>query len=96
MRNIMLVASVVFGLGACGKSAGDEALSKLEGFKNQICACKDKACAEKVSEEMTKWGEEFQKNNKDKEPSKEQMEKAAKITEELGECMTKLMTGGGE
>ena len=91
MRKFFVTASLVFGLVACGKSAGDEALSKMEGFKNDICACKDKACAEKVMKDMMEWGEKFEKDNKDKKPSKEQEEKAEKISKEMQECMEKVM-----
>jgi hypothetical protein len=91
MRKLFLTASVVFGLLGCGGSAGDEALAKMEGFKNDICACKDKECAEKVMKDMMEWGEKFEKDNKDKKPSKEQEEKGDKIGKEMQECMTKLM-----
>ena len=39
-----------------------EAMAKMESFKNDMCKCKDKACAEGVEAAMKKWGEE----NKDK------------------------------
>jgi hypothetical protein len=93
MRNIMLVASVVFGLGACGKDAGDKALAKMEDFKNQICACKDKECLEKVQKDMTEWMESMSKEMSDKKPTKAQEEKGEKIFKELEECTTKLMGG---
>jgi succinate dehydrogenase/fumarate reductase flavoprotein subunit len=95
MRKFMLTASLVFGLVACGKSAGDEALNKMEGFKNDMCACKDKACAEKVTKDMMDWMEKFAKDNKDldKKGSKEQEEKAEKISKEMQDCMEKLMKG---
>lgn len=93
MRNFLLVGALVFGLGACSKSAGDEALSKMEGFKNQMCECKDKACAEKVQKEMGEWFEKFAKDNKDKKPEKDKdmEEKASKIMKEMEECTTKAM-----
>ncbi|HEU0030491.1 MAG TPA: hypothetical protein VFQ53_07660 [Kofleriaceae bacterium] len=92
----MIIASVVLGLGACGKKGGaDDALAKMEDFKKQVCACADMACAEKVSKEMDKYMEEFEKNNKDVKPTKEQDEKADKIGDEMSACMKKLSEKAG-
>lgn len=92
----MLVASVVFGLAACGKSAGDEAISKMEGFKDQVCACKDMECAKKVQEDMVKWFSDFAEKHKDDKDMKEDKaleEKADKIQDEMKECLKKLAEG---
>lgn len=90
MRNFLLIASVVLGLGACGKSGGDEVLSKMEDFKGQACACKDKACGEKVMKDMSEYMEKWMESNKDFKPSKEQDEKADKIGDEMRDCIEKL------
>jgi hypothetical protein len=90
MRKLFLTASVVFGLVGCGGGAGDQALAKMEGAKNDMCACKDKACGDKVMEDLMKWGEQFEKDNKDKKPTKEQEEKGEKIGKEMAECYAKL------
>lgn len=92
----MIIASVVLGLGACGsKSPVDDALNKMEDYKKQVCACKDMACAEKVSKEMETYMDEMQKKHKDVKPSKEQDERADKIGDEMEACMNKL-TGTAE
>ena len=54
MRNFMMVAGFVFALSGCGKKDGiDGAMSEADGFKDKMCACADKACAEKVQTDMT-------------------------------------------
>lgn len=90
MRKLFLTASVVFGLVGCGGSAGDQALAKMEGAKTEMCACKDKACGDKVMKDLMEWGEKFEKDNKDKKPSEEQEKKAEAIGKEMSECYMKL------
>jgi hypothetical protein len=90
MRKLFLTASVVFGLVGCGGGASDKAMAKLEGAKNDMCACKDKACGDKVMEELVKWGEQFEKDNKDKKPTEEEMKKGEEITKAMMECHGKL------
>jgi hypothetical protein len=67
----------------------DEMVAKLAEFSNQMCACKDKACAQKVSERMTKWGA---KNPTASKPSPETVKRATQHSEQLVKCMTKLMS----
>lgn len=64
-------------------------------FKDQLCACKDAACAQQVSDDMTKWSVELTK--KEKDPPKltdEQAKRAAEIGEQMGNCMQTAMSGG--
>src|SRR5262245_35051160 len=103
MNKIMFafVAAVsLFAMGACKKKGGgSDAIAKMEGFQKAMCDCKDKACADKVQEEMTKWGTEAAKNAKpDEKPDPEMVKKSGEIMTKYTECMTKLMTasmGGG-
>lgn len=85
----LLAAILVLGLGACGGKA-DDALNKMEGFKNQVCACADKACAEQVMRDMEKSMEEWAKNNASVKPTKEEDQKADKLGDEMQECMKKF------
>ena len=61
MKNLtiaFLAAASLFTVGACKKKGGGdagEAMAKMEEFSNDMCKCKDKACADKVQEGMTKW-----------------------------------------
>ena len=72
---------------ACkSKLAGGDQLAAMEQFRDKMCACKDKECAEKVMQEMTVWGN----SHKDDTASPEDLKKAAEIGEELGRCGAKL------
>ena len=82
------VLALILGLSACG-GKGDAAIGDMKKIKDEMCACKDKACAEKVTEKMMKMGEK----HKDTKATEAQMKAMATITEELTKCMSKAMTG---
>jgi hypothetical protein len=73
---------------------GDAALAKLAEFKDQICACKDKACADAVMKGMMEWGEEFERTHSNLKPTKEQEARADAISSEMTPCMQRLMNDG--
>jgi len=81
-----IALAFLFGLSACK----DDATKAMEGFKDEMCACKDKACAEKVAEKMGKWAtDNADKVKKDEKPTPEQ----EKLVTELTACTTKAMGG---
>jgi hypothetical protein len=67
----------------------------MAGFRDQMCRCADKPCADRVAAEMTKWGVEMARDsgNQD-EPGEAELKAMASITDDLTKCMTKLMTQG--
>ncbi len=72
-----------------------EALDKMDAFAKTMCECKDPACAQKVSDDITKWAEEMSKVYK--EPphmSEADQKRAAEIGEQMGKCMQQAMGGG--
>jgi hypothetical protein len=73
-----------------------ETMNKMNEFKDQMCACKDTACAQRVSDVMTNWGQQ-QAQDKAGPPkmSDEDTKKFVQIGEAMGKCMQKAM-GGGE
>lgn len=85
---------LVLSLGAC-KSEVDEAIGKMKKFSDDMCACKDKACAEKVTAEMTKYGEEAAKKDAAKAttPTEAQAKEMVDSSKKMGECMAKAMGG---
>lgn len=90
MRKLMMVASLVLSMAACGSKGGmDGALDKMEDFKTQMCKCADKACADKVSKDMETWSESQDKAMKDAKPTKAQEERAGKLMGEMMECAMK-------
>jgi hypothetical protein len=98
MNKLMFASFVVVSVFAAGckkKNAGGDALAKMEGFSKSMCECKDKACADKVNDEMAKWGAEMSKTaDKDAKPDPEMAKKSADVMTKYTECMTKLMMAG--
>ena len=81
-----IALAFLFGLSACK----DDATKAMEGFKDEMGACKGKACAEKVAEKMGKWAtDNADKVKKDEKPTPEQ----EKLVTELTACTTKAMGG---
>ncbi|HUS27136.1 MAG TPA: hypothetical protein VMZ53_01460 [Kofleriaceae bacterium] len=94
---LALMLAVAAGCKGNSKSSGD-GLAKLSGFKDEMCRCKDAACAQDVSSKMTTWTQEQAKGDHAGKLSDSDTAKAQKISDELGACMAKAMTataGGG-
>jgi ketosteroid isomerase-like protein len=70
-----------------------DALAALEQFKDKMCACKDKACAEKMNEEYARWGSEMAKNAGERPTamSEEMTQKFVEAGMRYAECMQKAM-----
>jgi hypothetical protein len=73
-------------------------LAKMTRFSDDICTCSDRPCVNRVTDEMTRWGQEMAKSmdrNADK-PSEADMKQMTVITERMAKCMTAtLMQGTG-
>jgi hypothetical protein len=68
-----------------------EAMVKMSGFADAMCACKDVACAKKVSDDMTEWGQVMEKQHPDPPKlTEEQTKNASDVGQRMGECMQKL------
>ena len=87
-----LVASFLLGLAACGGGGGLE--KEMKGWKDKVCKCTDKACAEKTWDEYRAW----QKTKRDaaKDMPKDQIEKLVAIEDEAKACRKKLRGDEGE
>jgi hypothetical protein len=76
-----------------GAAAAAASMKKLSDYKDQMCACKDTACATKVNDDMTKWAQDEAKNSTSMpSPDEDSMKKMTEISTKLGECMQKAMT----
>jgi hypothetical protein len=74
-----------------------KALEVMTHFRDEMCACKDKACAGHVSDEMTDWAQEEAKTNRDPPKfSDDDTKRFTQIGEDMGKCMQKAMGGGGD
>jgi hypothetical protein len=104
MRKIMFVAvaalSMFIATGCKKSGSANEAASKMEGFAKSMCDCadkKDKACGDKVQDDMTKWSQEMAKSagkDTDSKPDPELMKRMTDATTKLGECYGKIAAGG--
>jgi hypothetical protein len=92
MKKILFaVASMALMAGSgCGGGGADEILGKMRGFKDKVCACKDKACVEGVEKEMMEWAMKNMDKMKNMKPTKAQDEAADKIEDEMDKCKEKL------
>lgn len=89
-----LAAMSIASFGCKKKGGGGDALAKMTEFKDKMCACKDKGCADKVNDEMMKWGQEQAKNAGEKSAATdgEEAKKIAAVSEEFSKCLTKVAT----
>jgi len=95
MKNLSIAflaaVSLVSFAGCKGKKGGDM-MAKMTEYKEQMCKCTDKACADKVVAEMAK----AQEGDKEaKAPDPEEAKKYAPIMKEYTDCMMKAMGAGG-
>ena len=69
-------------------------IADLEKFKNKMCGCKDKACAEKANDEFMKWAQELEKLfGPDFKPDDKDQERLGQLVMEFGQCYSKLVVG---
>jgi hypothetical protein len=100
MKNLtiaFLAAISIMSFAGCKKKGGGgDMMAKMTAFKDDMCKCADKACAEKVTADMTKWSADMAKEAGDKPvvPSEEDMKKMQPVSEEMTKCMTKAMMAG--
>ncbi len=95
MKKILFAVASMALVAGCGGGGADEMLGKMRGFKDKVCACKDKACVENVEKEMMEWAMKNMDKMKDIKPTKAQDEQADKIQDEMEKCKEKH-EGGGE
>jgi hypothetical protein len=87
MKHLLLVASCLLAFGGCKKSGIDGKLDDLAKIRDAMCACKDKACADKQHDAYIAWKKG---NSKDDKPSDDQMKKFHEIRDALHACRHKL------
>jgi hypothetical protein len=78
--------------GAMSDREAAEAVAKMDQFAGKMCACKDKACADKVQDDLTKWASEMAKKGTGNKPSEDLVKKSSDIMKRYADCMTKLLT----
>ena len=89
MKNLsiaFLAAVSLVSFAGCKGKKGDM-MAKMTEYKEQMCKCTDKACADKVVAEMAKGMEAEGKEGKTPDP--EEQKKYEPIMKQYAECMAK-------
>jgi hypothetical protein len=71
----------------------NKAMKVMAEFKDKMCACKDTACAQQVSDEMAKWSQDQAKDYE--EPpvmTDDDTKRLTQLGEAMGKCMQSAMT----
>jgi hypothetical protein len=78
-----------------GASGFAAAMKAMHHFKDEMCACSSTACAQQVSDEMTKWSQdEARDHHEPPKMSEDDVKQATALGEEMGKCMMKAMGTG--
>jgi hypothetical protein len=89
----MLAALALVSFAGCKKKGSDDTTTaKLTEFKDRMCKCADKACADKVMEDVVKWGQEVAKAMENATPSEDDVKKRQAINEDMIKCQQKLIS----
>jgi hypothetical protein len=97
MRKLAITAGLLLALTACKKNKWDKAISDTEGFRDKMCACKDKACADDIHKQYKDWEKGMMGDmGKDEKPPDNIIEKAEKTEKEMRDCRNKLKGGGDD
>lgn len=70
-------------------TSAQRALAAMAGFRDRMCKCTDRACANQVTEDMTRWGEEAARAAD--QPPRRLSHDETRIAQELGDAMVKCM-----
>jgi len=92
MRRIGFVVAVALAVTGCAKKTGaGDAVAKLTAFRERMCACKDRACADKVSGELRDWSKDPPGITKTAPVNEEEAKELAAVTDELATCMARVI-----
>lgn len=88
-----IAAMTVLSFAGCKKKdAMKEAMTKMEGFKTAMCACKDKGCAEKVDKDMKSYSDSMKgKGEKDAKMSADDEKKMMQMVADYSKCQQTAM-----
>ncbi len=94
MLKISLALTLLLGFTGCSKDKLDEVTDGLDKWATKMCACTDKACADKTHDEYKKWEndvlEPMVKGMDEKSMDKSKMEKADGLDKKRKDCRRKF------
>jgi len=74
----------------------DITFEAMERFTEDMCRCQDAPCAQRVSEDLSRWANDQSKSDADPpEMTAEDQARAMDIGQRMGTCMQNAMMGSG-
>ena len=95
MKRLIVIALLALAFGACKKGKFDQVAADLEGFRDKMCACKDKkdaaekkSCADDVKKDVDAYKKEMGEKFKDdkQEPPEELLKRIKSAEKEFRKC----------
>lgn len=77
------------------RSETDRMMAKMGEFRDAFCKCSDTPCAQRVSDEMSRWAQQQEKHDEAPKMSEADMQQATEISQQMSACMMKAMQGSG-
>jgi hypothetical protein len=75
--------------------SASDAIAAMKRFKDELCKCTDTPCAQRVSDEMTRWATDMAKSQaQPPKLSDDDLKTATALGEAMGTCMQRAMGGG--
>jgi|GEM_PF-2195212 len=73
----------------------EQLVARMAGFRDEMCKCATKDCADKVTEDMTRWGQALAASGPRDAPvvTDDDTKRMAEVTETMVKCMTAVMNG---
>lgn len=93
IRHLLPIVLAIAAGPACKKKSNpfDKAFAAMGAFKDRMCGCKDRACAERVQEDLTRWSQENARTLDDRsKPREAELRQMQEVGTRYGECMAKL------
>src|SRR5262245_4835511 len=95
MLKLAFAACALLLAGGC-KDKWEKAMSEMEGFKDKVCACKDKECLKGVEKDMEEWEKGLKdKFGKDDKPPDKIMERLEKVDKDMEDCKKAVKKAAG-
>jgi len=88
------VLALTFAVGCKKKSNAGEALAKMTDFRDRMCACADKPCADKLNQEYMDWANKSSAANTSTQISEEDARKINDVGLKYNECFAKWSGAG--
>jgi hypothetical protein len=98
IRIVVLAAAALWLQTGCKKDTGASAaaMAKMDVFRKDMCACKDKPCADAIDAAMLKWSAEMAKSAAKEDPADlETIKEMTAITTKYGDCYRAMVSAAG-